>query len=72
MAQFYYGKDILFCDVYGMHLEKELPNTLEDNIQECSAPNRLRSDMAKSEMSSRVLFLLRYYVIRSWYSAPYH
>ena len=63
MAQFYCGKDSLSCDVFGMQSEKELPNTLEDIIRERDAPNRLLSDMAKSEMSRRVLDFLRYYVI---------
>jgi hypothetical protein len=72
MAQFFCGRDTLLCDVYGMHSEKELPNTVEDNIRERGAPDRLLSDMAKSEMSTRILDLLRYYVVGSWYSAPYH
>ena len=71
MAQFYCGKGSLLCDVYGMHWKNELPNTLEDSIRERGAPNRLLSDMAKSEMSSHVLHLLWYYAIGSWYSVPY-
>ena len=62
MDQFYCGKDSLLCDIYGMQLEKELPNTLEDNIRERGAPNWLLSDMTKTEMNRRVLDLLRYYM----------
>jgi hypothetical protein len=59
MGQFFCGTTTLVCDVYGMKTEKQFPDTLEDNIRERGAPQRLLSDHAAVETSARVKDILR-------------
>jgi hypothetical protein len=47
-------------------------NTLEANIRERGAMDKLISDCDKAEMSNRVKDILRALYISSWYSEPYH
>ena len=55
-----------------MKTDKEFVNTLEDNIRERGAMDKLISDCAKAEMSLRVQQILRALCISAWYSEPYH
>jgi Reverse transcriptase (RNA-dependent DNA polymerase) len=71
-AQLFVGRESLVADVYGLKTDKEFVNTLEDNIRERGAMNKLISDCAKAEMSERVKQILRALCISSWYSEPYH
>ena len=71
MAQFYCGTTTGVCDVHAMKTEKQIPDTLEDNIRRRGAPKRLLSDHAISEHSSRVLDILRVLLIGSWISEAY-
>ena len=71
MAQLFVGMDSLVTDVYPMKSEKQFVNTLEDNIRQRGAMNRLVSDRAKVEISNRVLGLLRALAISSWQSEPH-
>jgi hypothetical protein len=48
----------LVADVYGLKTDKEFVNTLEDNIREQEAMDKLTSDCAKAEMSERVKQIL--------------
>jgi hypothetical protein len=45
--------------------------TLEDNIREREAMDKLISDCVKSEMSSPIKHILRALLIGAWYSEPY-
>ena len=46
-------------DVYGMKMDKEFVNTLEDNIRKRGAMDKLISDQAQSEVSNWVKDILR-------------
>jgi hypothetical protein len=54
-----------------LKIDKEFVNTLEDNICERGAVDRLISDCAKAKMSSRVKHILLTLLIGAWYSEPY-
>jgi hypothetical protein len=71
-AQFYCGMESLACNVYGMKTDKQLVNTLEDNIRHPGAPNCLLSDRAQVEISNHIQDILRAYCIGDWQSEPYH
>ena len=70
-AQFFVGTKSLVCDVYPMNTEKQFPNTLEDNIRTRGAMEKLISDSAQVEKSTRVKDLLRMYGIQDWQSEAY-
>jgi hypothetical protein len=55
-AQLYVGTKSTVTDVYGMKTEKQLVNTLKDNIRERGAMKQLLSDSAQSEISKRVFW----------------
>ena len=70
-AQIFIGRSSLVADVYGIKTDKEFVNTLEDNIRERGAMDKLISDCARAETSSRVKDILRALVIADWQSEPY-
>jgi len=43
---------------------------LEDNIRERGAPNQVRSDNAKANISARMMDVLRLFWIKDWQSEP--
>jgi hypothetical protein len=53
-------------------LDKEFVKTLEDNIREWGAMDKLISDCAKAETSEWVKQILCAVVISAWYSERYH
>jgi hypothetical protein len=55
-AQIFVGRELLVADVYGL---KTGVNTLEDNIWERGAMDKLISDCAKADSSNRVKQILR-------------
>jgi hypothetical protein len=67
-AQLYVGTKSTVADVYGMKSEKQLVNTLEDNICEHGAMKLLISDSAQSDISSWILDVLSTLCIPSWQS----
>ena len=70
-AQFYVGTESMVCNVYGVKLQKQFVDTLQDNIRRRGAPNRLISDSAKVEISERVMDILRHLIIGDWQSEPH-
>jgi len=70
-AQIFIGTESSFIKVFGMKTEKQFVNTLQDTILRRGAPTGLISDRAQVEISSRVIDLLRAYVISDWQSEPY-
>jgi hypothetical protein len=58
-AQIFVGRESLVADAYGLKTDKEFVNTLEDNIRERGALDKLISDCAKAEMGSRVKQIIR-------------
>ena len=58
-AQVFVGKDTLVADAYPMKSGKQFVNTLEDNIRRQGAIDKLLSDSAKTEISNKVMDILR-------------
>jgi hypothetical protein len=71
-AQIFVGMDTLVTDAYGIKSDGEFVSTLEDNIRKLGAMSKLVSDCAQSEVSNKVLDILRNYMIDDWQSEPYH
>ena len=71
-AQVFVGRDTLMADAYPMKSGKQFVNTLKDNIRRRGAMDKLLSDSAKTEISNKVMDILRAYHISNWHSEPYH
>ena len=71
-AQVFVGRDTLVADAYPMKSGKQFVNTLEDDIRRQGAMDKLLSDSAKTEISNKVMDILRAYHISNWHSEPYH
>ena len=71
-AQVFVGRDSLVTDVYPVKSGKQFVNTLDDNIRRRGAMDKLLSDSAKTEISKKVMDILRVYHISNWHSEPYH
>ena len=71
-AQVFVGRDTLVADAYPMKSGKQFVNTLEDNNRRRGAMDKLLSDSAKTEISNKVMDILRAYHISNWHSEPYH
>ena len=72
MAKIFVGKRTIVTDVYPLKSQKQVVNTLEDNIRFRGAMTKLISDYAKVEISNKVKVILRMYLSSSWFSEPYH
>ena len=62
-AQVFVGMDTLVADAYPMKSGKQFVNTLEDNIRRWGAMDKPLSDSAKTEISNKVMDILRAYHI---------
>ena len=71
-AQVFIGRDTLVADAYQMKSGKQFVNTLEDNIRSGGAMDKLFSDSAKTEISNKVMDILRAHHISNWHYEPYH
>ena len=71
-AQVFVGRDALVADAYLVKRGKQFAKTLEDNIRRQGAMDKLLSDSAKTEISNKVMDILRAYHISNWHSEPYH
>ena len=71
-AQMLVRRDTLVADAYPMKSGKQFVNTLEDTIRRRGAIDKLLSDCAKTEISNKVMDILRAYHISNWHSEPYH
>ena len=73
-AQVVFGRDTLVAYAYPMKSGKQFvtPNTLEDNIRRRGAMDKILSDSAKTEISNKVMDILRAYHLSNWHSEPYH
>ena len=71
MAQVYARRTSHTVHAHGMQREKEFINTLEDCVTKWGAPDRLLTDSANVENSSRVQQFLRALFIGRWFSEPY-
>ena len=71
-AQVLVGRDSLVADIYPMKSGKQFVNTLKDNIRKQGAMDKLLSDSAKTELSNKVMDILRAYYNSNWHSEPNH
>jgi hypothetical protein len=71
-AQIFVGRESLVVDVNDLKTDKEFVNTLEDNIRERGAMDKMISDCAKAENSNCAKQILCALCISSWFSKPYH
>ena len=71
-AHVFVGRDTLVADAYPMKRGKQFVNTLEDNIGERGAMDKLLSDSAKTEISNKVMEFPRAYHISNLHSELYH
>ena len=72
IGQVFVGRDSLVADAYPMKRGKQFVNTLEGNIRRRRAMDKLISDSAKTEISNKVMDILRAYRISNWLSVTYH
>jgi hypothetical protein len=70
-AVLFVGTETLVTDIYGVKNDRQFVNTLEDNIRQRGAPNKLISDRAQVEVSNKVLDILRTFFISAWRSEPH-
>jgi len=70
-AQMFVGRSSLLADACGMVSTNEFVNALLDCIRDRGAMDKLISDHANYEMSSRVKDILRALMIGHWKSEPY-
>lgn len=69
MAQiFLVGTESLVTDVEQMKTKKQFVNTLEENIHQHGAPNKLISDHTQVEIGNKVKDILHALYISSWQS----
>ena len=71
-TQVFVGRGTLVADAYPLKRGKQLVNTLDDNIRRQGAMNKLLRDSAKTELSNKIMDILRAYLISNWHSEPYH
>jgi hypothetical protein len=64
--------DTLVTDAYGIKSDGEIVSRLEDNLRKQGAMGKLVSNRAQSEVSNKVLDILRSYTIDDWQIEPYH
>ena len=69
-SKVFVGWDTLVADADQMKSGKHV-YTLEDNIRRRGAMDKLLSDSAKTEISNKVVDILRAYHISNWHSKPY-
>ena len=62
-AQMFLCRDTLVADAYPMKSGKQFVNTVEDNIRRRGVMDKLLSDSAKTEISNKVMDILRAYHI---------
>ena len=67
-AVIFVGVDTQVTDVYGIKTDKQFVNTLEDNIIQRGAPNKLISDRAQVLVSNKIVDILCTLCIASWQS----
>ncbi len=70
-ASIFVGRRSHVTDVYPQKTDSDFVHSLQDNIRERGAPNRLLTDQAQAETGNRVKDILRYLLIGSWFSEAY-
>ena len=71
-AVLFVGVDSDVADPYKVKSEKQFINTLEDNVRERGAMDKLISDRAQVEIGERIKNFLRGLVIAAWQKCTLH
>ena len=71
-AQGFVGRDTLVAGAYHMKSGEQFINTLDYNIRRRGAMDKLLSHSAKTEISDKLMDILRAYHISNWHSEPNH
>ena len=71
-TQVFVGRDTLVADAYPMKSGKQFVDTLANNIRRRGAMDKLLSASAITEISNKVMDILKAYHISNWHSEPYH
>ena len=72
VSQIFEGHESLVAHVYSIATEKQFTNTLEENIRKREAIDKLISDRAQVEISTRVQSILCVHAIDSWKSESHY
>ena len=70
-AQVFVGRDTPVADTYPMKSGRQFVNTLGDNIRRRGGMDKLLCS-ARTEISNKVMDILRAYHISNWHSEPYY
>ena len=70
--QIYVGKTLTFTKIYGMKRSEQMPDTLQDFIQQCRTSSGLFLDLVIMETSKAVKDILHHYSIKDMQFEPYH
>lgn len=70
MVQVYTGIKSHYTKVYPMSSESQIPDTLNELIRDRGAPNNIKNDCAKAEISKAVQEILRHYKIGQFLTEP--
>jgi hypothetical protein len=60
------GIDSQVTDIYGIKMDKQLADTLEDNIIDCGSPHTLISDCEQVIISNKTVDIFRTLCIKIW------
>ena len=60
------NSEVIAANMHPLHTEKQVENTLQDNIIKRGAMEKLITDRAQSEISTKVKNILRHLVIGDW------
>ena len=71
-AQVFVGKMSRYISVHGCKTDADFPRCLEDEIRKRGAMDKLASDRARAETSSKVYDILRTLFIQDWQTEPYY
>jgi len=72
MAQLFIGQKLLVSDAYGVKTDAAFVNTLEDNICQRGAMDKLISNGAQAELSNHAKDVLRSLCIDDWHSEAHY
>jgi len=72
MAQLFIGRKLLVSDAYDVKTDAAFVNTLEDNIRQRGAMDKLISDGAQAKLSDRAKDVLRALCIDDWHSEAHY
>ena len=70
-AYIHIGLTTAVADAYGVKLQSEFANTLEDNITKQGVPTKLVGDGAKVHVCAQTMKILHAFFVGTWFGQPY-